>query len=328
MKKIVSLFVILTMMLSVFAVSSSAAGILVQSDFSDMERFTANFHAGAFYTDENLLFGYNEAKCLQTKGEWFIYDTCIEAAFADDEMSETERAFSVVYPNTNLLNYGRADGSYYMSFSYVVEEKSFYLTGGGVGCDKEELIVGPVSYEGIADDGSEFYSFGMSVTRGRIRCFIDNKLLIDYVDTADEYLIGIEDENTVPTALVYWNDGNFIQIKDVKIATPEFLYPMTPVADNTTPTDTSATETTTPRVTTTATSIVDVTDDKGNTMTDDSGNKVTETVIITEPPVADTNTGAVQGGNSTNTGDSVFVVVAAMVAAIGCALIVRKVSVR
>ncbi len=327
MKKIVSFMLILTMIFSIAVVNSSAAvGVVVDADFSDMERFTANFHAGAFYVEDNVLFGYSEAKCLQSKSEWYVYDTCIDVIFADDDLSDGARSFGMWYCNINLESYGRYDGTNYMVFNYDIENQYFNLACGDLeGGSEPVVLAGPVEYT-IEDD--EEYTFGLSITRGRIRGFINDQLVIDYVDTEDKYLIGLEDEDTSPTPLVYWNEGNFIQITDVKIASAEYLYPPMPVNDGTTATDTTATEATTTRETTTAISVVEKTDEAGNTMTDDSGNKITETVIITEPPVADTNTGAVQGGNSTNTGDMTFIVVATMVAAIGCALIVRKVSVK
>ncbi|MBR4880413.1 MAG: hypothetical protein IKU19_00665, partial [Clostridia bacterium] len=78
--------------------------------------------------------------------------------------------------------------------------------------------------------------------------------------------------------------------------------------------------------------VVEVTDDNGNVVTDDEGNTVTTIVSDTiavdadTVSVADTNTGAVQDSTSASTGDTAFIVVAAMVAALGCAVIVRKVN--
>jgi len=53
---------------------------------------------------------------------------------------------------------------------------------------------------------------------------------------------------------------------------------------------------------------------------------VTETVIITDAPVADTNANAPTGGNATPTGDVAYIVVAVMAMALGCALVVKKVN--
>ena len=82
------------------------------------------------------------------------------------------------------------------------------------------------------------------------------------------------------------------------------------------------------RETTTSQINVIITDEKGETVTDDKGEAVTSISIVTEAPgAANTN----QGGNvngSSSTGDVAFVVVAVMVATLGCALVVRKVSAR
>ena len=126
--------------------------------------------------------------------------------------------------------------------------------------------------------------------------------------------------DTINSPFFLWNAGNFIRISEILISTPAYLYPsMNP---DPTPVDTTSNQ---PAETTTAISVVEKTDDSGNVVTDAQGNKVTDTVIITNAP-ADTNTGAVQGGSSANTGDVTFAVVCAMVAALGCAVIVRKVN--
>lgn len=321
MKKLIAFALILTMLVSIFAVNSAAAtGILVQSDFNDMERFTQSFHAGAYYVEDKVLFGYDEAKCLQSKSEHYVYDTSITVVLSDDDLSDTKRSYSLWYCNTNLMNYGRWDGSFYMLFNYDIETQMVTLGCADINGGSEPVnLAGPISYP--LEDEKEV-TFGLSVTRGRLRGFINGEQVFDYIDTNDDYLIGLQDEATTPTALVYWNEGNFIQIKDVKIASAEFLYPIRPDAE------TTATTATTPKATsetTTRIENVEVTDDKGNAVTDEAGNKVTEQVIITEPPVADTNTGAVQGGNSTSTGDKAVMVVCAMIAALGCAIIVKKV---
>ena len=163
---------------------------------------------------------------------------------------------------------------------------------------------------------------GISVNKGNIRCFYNDELIFNFADPSNDLLIAHE----ITSPFLFWQDGNFIQISNITVGDYGAIYPEIPDV----PVQTQApvnTEATTTRETTTAISVVDKTDDSGNVVTDAEGNKVTETVIITEAP-ADTNTGAVQGGNSSNTGDVTFIVVAAMVATLGCALIVRKVSVK
>ncbi len=329
MKKLVSLFVMLAMLLSVIGISSSAAGVHIDMNFESLEEFVKMFRAGAFYLEEGLLYGYAEAKALQSDYEsddagifkntmytWLTYDSSVTLKASDDELSEDKRLVSIVYCNDNLKYMAREEERVYMTFMYDIEASCFRLVRGLESTAEEDHYMDPVDRE--IDTETEF-TLGMSVDKDRIRCFYNNELIFDYANP--DMLIAYE----INSPFIFWQTGNFIQISNITIADAGYLFPSFE-ADDTTATDTSATEATTTRETTTATSIVEVTDEEGNTMTDDSGNKITETVIITEPPVADTNTGAPQGGSSTNTGDMTFIVVATMVAAIGCALIVRKVN--
>ncbi len=77
------------------------------------------------------------------------------------------------------------------------------------------------------------------------------------------------------------------------------------------------------------TTVVEVTDEAGAIVTDDQGAAVTSVNNVTSKPAAAvTNQNRPTGGNSTQTGDATFAVIAAMVMALGCAVIVKKVSVR
>jgi len=357
MKKITAFTLIFAMLVSIFAMSVSADGTIIKSNFEDMETFTQHFHAGAFYVEDGSIFGYDEAKCLQSKGEWYVYDTSIEVVLADDDLADTERRFSMWYPNTNLYNYGRYEGTNYMVFGYNVEDKTLSLSCADLNGGADSVILaGPIDYE-IEDNKA--YIFGLSVNRGHIRCYIGSELVLEFVDTNDDYLIGLNDESTVPTALVYWNDGNFIQINEVIITDPGVLYPFEKDNEDVTDTDPIVTEPTDTEATETepsddpAASETEPSDDPAVTeseattaieteiVTNEDGETEVVTHIVTEEkkpvtddngadnkPAPDTNTGKPQGGNSTTTGDISFIVVAAMVTALGAALIVRKVNVK
>ena len=328
MKKILSFVLTLVMLVSAVAVAANADGqLFVSSDFASMETFTNHFHAGALYTGDNLLYGYSEAKCLQSKGEWYQYDTIIEIALADDDLDESNRGYSLWYCNINPEAYGRYDGTAYMNFGYDIENREFWLKAPDLMTGEAIDLCPAVPFEINEED---FNTFGLSITDKRMRCFFNDQLIFDYVDTADEYLIGRQDENTNPTPLVFWNDGNFVQIKSVKIASAGYFFPMNaepaPVVTTTTAGNEGEVTTTTAATTTseTTTKIVEeiVTNDKGETSV------VTKVVTeATTTPKAETNNKPA-GGTSTSTGDATFVVVAAMVATLGCAVIVKKVSVR
>lgn len=332
MKKIISALLILTMIFSVVCVSTSAAGIHVNMNFESMEVFTSQFIAGAFYVEDNLLYGYSEAKALQTQYDdsegwfadtaytWLTYDATITLSIGDDELSDMERWANLVYCNDNLVYEGRVEDRVMMSFCYDVENSCFRFTEGWNNTEEDGQYLPPVEKE-VNTDGEEFFTMGISVGQGNIRCFYNNELIFNYSNP--DMLIAHE----ITSPFLFWQDGNFVQISNITVADHGYLFPATPAPVDSSVPVASSSETIQPIETTTSIKVEDVTDDDGNVVTDDAGNKVTETVVITDAP-ADTNTGAVPGGNSTTTGDVTFIVVAALVATIGCALIVRKVNVK
>lgn len=345
MKKIISLVLTLVMLVSAAAVAANADGqVYVSSDFASMETFTNHFHAGALYTGDNLLYGYSEAKCLQSKGEWYQYDTTIEIALLDDDLDESDRAYSLWYCNINPEAYGRYDGTAYMLFSYDIENREFTLSAPDLMTGEAVDLCPAVPFEINEED---FNTFGLSITDKRIRCFFNDQLIFDYVDTADEYLIGRQDENTNPTPLVFWNDGNFVQIKSVKIASAGYFFPMnaepTPDDNNNqppvnNPDDNTGDDKNEPPVNNGDDNKGD--DNKGDDKNDtpanggdtlggntNSGNTNSGNTNGQGKP-ADTNQNKPAGGTSTSTGDAAFVAALVMVAALGCAVIVKKASVR
>lgn len=351
MKKLLSVILTAVILAGALFVPASADGqMYVQSDFSDMDTFTNHFGAGAFFTEggDKMLYGYAEAKALQTVDEWYETDTRYEIAIADDDMSDISRAISINYPNTNLYNYGRSDGTCFMSFSYDVETKELWLTGGNLGVDKEEILAGPISYDGIDDNGEIFFSFGMSVSRQRIRCFVNDELMMDYFDANDDYLIGLNDDMTLPTCMLFWNDGNYIQVKDIKIASPGYLFPFASDDEGegtSVPADPEQPDVSADPDKPVDPEQPDVPDNgndtpaEDNTPAGDNGNAEENKPAGDNKPAddnkpaqnnkpADTNTNKPAGGSATATGDVTFAVVLSMVAALGCALIVKKASVR
>lgn len=319
MKKLLGLLLAVIIVSCAAAVSVSSAGtIYMDADFSSDGTFAQTFYPEGFSAMDGFAVGYNEAKALQTIGRWATYDVVFDIHLEEDEFVEpgSDRSVSFIYFSDNLINLGLSEDRVTISACFdIVKDEISLVYGDFVRSDTTTDLVAPVPF--VMDDGNS-YNFGVSVTEGRIRVFSGSTILIDYVDTNNQYHIGETIEGFEPDILVWWNNNNCLMFSDVKVASPEYLYPAMPaVTDPVTPGADA---------TTTATSQVVVTDDEGNEVTDASGNKVTENVVITDAPVADTNNNAPQGGNSTTTGDASFVVVAAMVAAVGCALIVRKVN--
>lgn len=335
MKKIISALLIITMLVSMVCVSTSAAGIRINMNFESMEVFTSQFVAGAFYVDDaGVLYGYAEAKALQTQYQeddngfftdaglsWLTFDTTITLKVQDDDLSEAQRWINLVYCNDNLAYEGAAEGRVMMAFSYDIEGRCFRLTQGWNNTNEEEQYLPPVAKE-IDTDGNSEITLGMSVSKDRIRCFYNNELIFDLQDT--NYYIA----QTITAPFLFWQDGNYVQITNITVADEGYLFPMNvPGPEPTETTPGNDVTTTTTRVTTTSEVVVNITDAIGNTVTDSEGNAVTSISIVTEAPApADTNTNRPAGGNASSTGDATFVVVAAMVATLGCALIVKKVS--
>lgn len=332
MKKIISVLIIAAMMLSVIVVNTSAAGLLLNADFSGYteDMLYANFHPGLFAVDdmEGVLYGYCEAKALEstyhgddsgifdnTLNTWLTYDTSVEFCIADDETVDWDRTINVAYCNDNLRVKGEADARTFITFSYNVQRQEFDISNGTFpSYNSEERLADPVAKE-LDCDGTKYYTMGISVEKNRIRCFFENELIFDVDCTA--YCVA----ESINSPFFLWNDGNYLKIKNISVSSQGYLYPSTDNVGGGEGTDaTEATEATTSK------KVVDVTDDSGNAVTDEAGNKVTEEIIITNALAADTNTGGNAGGTSTTTGDSAFIVVAALVATIGCALIVRKVK--
>ena len=302
----------LVMIASVFAVSSSAQ-VYVDADFSNMGTFTTHFHAGLYYPDdEGSIYGYKDALCLQTVGEWIEYDTTIDVMFEEDDMATGDRSYSVWYCNINPETYGVYDGGAYIQFGYDITNRQCYIVAPDLDTGETVDLIERVPME--LEDG-ETYTFGMSVTNKRVRCFIDGKLIFDYVDEANTYLIGKQDELTESTAIVYWNTNNLVHISDVKISSPTYLFPL---ADE--PADTEATTTEATTTSETTTKIVE------EIVTNVDGETSVVTKVVTEAtttPKAETDNKPA-GGSSNSTGDASFAVVAALVATLGCAVIIKK----
>lgn len=333
MKKIISAFLITVMILSAVAVSTSAAGILLDANFANFneEQFYSQFMPGAFHVDdvEGVLYGYSDAKALQSMYEeddsgvfinsantWLTYDAAITFAMADDDAVEWDRTVNIAYCNDNLRVKGLAESRDFFAFSYDVQKMQFDVSHGShPGYNGDEFrLADPVARE-LDCEGNTYYTMGMSVEKNRIRFFFENELIYDL--NLAEHCIA----ESVASPFIFWNDGNYMKIKNITVSSQGYLYPSTDNVGGGEGTDaTEATEATTSK------KVVDVTDDSGNAVTDEAGNKVTEEIIITNALAADTNTGGNAGGTSTTTGDSAFIVVAALVATIGCALIVRKVK--
>ena len=341
MKKIISALLILTMLVSMVCVNASAAGIRLNMNFESMDAFLAQFRAGEFYVeDSGVLYGYSGARSLESsynydedlglfKNElntWLTYDATITLSASDDDMTESDRWVNLIYCNDNPKYYGQLEQRLYMAFSYDIQNRCFRFTTGWDNTDAEGQLLDPVYME-IDTEGEDFFTMGISVDKDRIRCFYGDKLIFDFVDSAREYFIA----DTINSCFLFWQDGNFIQVNNITVADAGYLFPYADepavsentttaggndIADNTGKAPDAETSATTTRI-------------ESEVVTDEKGETSIVTKVITEAttPKAETNVHN-NGGSSASTGDSVFAVVLAMVATLGCAIVVKKVSVR
>ncbi len=348
MKRIIALALALVMLVSFVAVTavSAADGMYIHTTFPNMEEFMKYFFPGAFFIPdgESQVFGYYEAKALQTLYEgddmgffkangtcWREYDTSVTLAAASDTDGDS-RSVQIWYCDQNLIDAGYTDQMPYLKFIYYIEDPTyehyFVLMTHDPYTDEDVILAQSAKqYELELDSGNTFYTFGQSVGPGRIRGFLGDECVIDYVDAKNDYMIA----NKTVSPVVIWNEGNMVVITDFKAASYGYLYPIAnPITD---PVPTQPTEPITSISSSVSEVIVTVTNEKGEVETDEKGEVKTEvsevivTEIVTVTP-ADTQNNNGNGGNSTTTGDSAFIVVAAMALSLGCAIVVKKVTVK
>ena len=343
MKKVLSAMLILTMIISMVCVGVSAEGVLISENCTSMAAFMENFVAGAFAVNESegYIYGYKDARVLQSKYDdstesgvfdntqqtWLTYDFTMTLAVGLDE--DGQRDISLMYANDNLVNAGYADSREFITFGYDITNERFMLTYGGTGIQQEDeaQLMAPVSKELDMENATQDYTFGMSIMRQRIRCYVDGELIFDYYDENDTHRIAQE----INSPVMLWNTGNLVKISNITVATEGYLFPKdvpTPTPTETNDPVPTPTESNNPNPDDDVTKPAATTRIETAIETDEEGNQHVVTKIITEAPTADTNKNGTSGGTSSKTGDVTFIVVAVMVVTLGTALIFKKVSVK
>ena len=59
----------------------------------------------------------------------------------------------------------------------------------------------------------------MTVEKNRIRCFYNGKLIFDYNDTDEKYLIA----HKTRAPVLFWNEGNYVHVKNISTSLPGYL---------------------------------------------------------------------------------------------------------
>ncbi len=320
------------MMLTGLAIGTSAAGqILFTDDFNSGTLNPNNWivEGNLYFIDDVTdsanpsLAAYNDGVICQME---YRYD-----------YTSTPRLFTnaAISARINIREYdgdgGHSVGFWWRdNFSYVSENEG--------GTDKESLgavwnlmyndnekqlqllvdgeetprATAPVSGVEVGDGDEYWFTIGWRVMPGRMTGYINNQKLIDY--SSPEILA----TNGSPFLLI--NDDLYVAFDDIVVATADYnLFNESENFVTGGETTAPASETTTQKVQ------VTVTDEKGNAVTDDKGQVVTSESIVTEKPApAETNKNGTAGGTATSTGDATFIVIAAMVATLGCAVVIKK----
>ncbi|MBE6708056.1 MAG: hypothetical protein E7578_02285 [Ruminococcaceae bacterium] len=233
MRKIISAMLLITMMLSAVCPVVSAAKVHLNMSFDDTEELVSECIYDSFYIEDGMLCGDSRADTIQTihyiddngcfldaGNVWLTYDAKITLSIEDDEFSEADRFISLVYSNDNPVYAGKDTDRSYISFIYDVDEGCFFLNEGRNRTDDDGKIMDPV-YVDIDTDGEEFFDLGISIGRDRIRCFYNDRMIFDFKDTGNEYLIG----HDVPAPFVFCQGGNCIKSTGVIISEKGYLYP-------------------------------------------------------------------------------------------------------
>lgn len=218
---------------SVWALSGYhlADDLYFSEDFADADKVYQRFSMGYwYYNDDGGIYGHADAKAIQTVTcdclEWWHcpsyvyldYDMTVTLAVGDDIDSEDDRFVNLVYVNDNMYVNGALDGRLFMAFTYDFQDNCFRLTEHWCQTDPEKQLMPPV-YSEICDDGSEYYTLGMTVERDRIRCFYNGELIFDFIDAERKYFIA----DQVESLALFWHTGNYVQISNFSVDRPGYL---------------------------------------------------------------------------------------------------------
>ena len=202
-------------------------------DFTNKDRAWNRLIFGEWlFNDGGGIYGHSDAKVIQTvpyndddmglfrdySYEYLDYDATITLSVYDDTYSDKDRFVNLVYVNDNFRFNNVGDSRVMMAFSYDFQENCFRFTEGWSQTDPELQIMSPVCYESW-DEDSEFHTLGMTVEKGRVRCFFDGEMIFDFIDEENKYYIA----NKECAPVLFWQDGNFVQVKNISVDKPGYL---------------------------------------------------------------------------------------------------------
>lgn len=226
MKKLISVFLAVIMMVCVVSTSVTADdNLYFDADFSSDGAAAKDFYIGAFKSDGQHLVGYSDAFAFQSVGFWAAYDVVFDVSFMEDDLAENSgnRGLSFVYINPNMKHNGVRTDNYNMTVYFDITNDEISLVGNSFFNDATaDKIAGPVPF--VLDDDTS-YSFGISISEGRIRVYYGDELLIDFIDEENKYYIGYSYEEVEPVIMFWWNTAGCTVFEDVKASAPGQLLP-------------------------------------------------------------------------------------------------------
>lgn len=190
-EKLISVFLASAMLMTALCVSAAAEGYYIRERFDDGGKsLEENFNADhTFISDPGVLVGFSDDHMLSSRfsetdgiidnkgNTWLEYDVEASISIMSDIFDPAQREISLVYLNDNLAKEDENESRLFMSFGYDSAERRFFLAKTtNLETGKGDILLASPKRE-IDDEAERFYNYGISVTRGRIRCYFDNELI-------------------------------------------------------------------------------------------------------------------------------------------------------
>lgn len=349
MKKLLSLVMFLAVIMSAFVISTSAAEIYMQDDFSGEENNPENWitELGTkFFVEDGMLQGYKDAVVHQSaysnpdegrefgkNRDWTTF--AVEMKFRivenDSPGSNQELGFWIrAYGDDFCETIGQV-----YTLGYDHTNKAYVIGRDSLSATSDLNIVSVPAQEWQEGADAPWHTLGIKVeASGMISLYADGVKVLE-ANTADTSVTGSTEEFSVmgihDTPLLLLNGNNYVQMDDIVVASPDYFSEgntPAPGGDDTNPPagdDTNNGGNDVNNGGNTGNTGNNGGNNGGNTGSNGnngSGNTGNNGAGNSNPNATDTNKN--QSG-AASTGDALYIAVAVAVAAIGTAVIVKKV---
>ena len=350
MKKIISIFAICALLAcTVLEVAVSAAGdVLWKEDFSSEDPNNWLWDDSAFFVEDGVCKGWGEAVVHQSNfptanggtrkyGQSALTIKCI--AYEDGGKDSEYHRLGLWWADY-IDPYATDDPTSWIIYKplYNFEDHCVELEMEFTGDEAEAFR--PVDFPDDAvvaryeipeneapQFGTEWFSIGYRVNAGVFSIYLNNKKIVDF-----PCYRGALTGTQRPSPVILLNGGCYCGFDDLVVTTPDYdlfgdgAETIAPAVDTEAPAGDDAASAKAPAGND-ASAATEKVIEKENVVvgTDADGSAVTE-VVTREVARPAANTGAkTTGGSAAKTGDAVIVVVAVMIASLGCAIVVKKV---